>query len=676
MAGLVAGVDVGGTFTDLMVLDPATGSVRMAKVPTTLPNQAGGVLAAFQAAGVALSDLDLIVHGTTTTTNAVLERALCKTGLITTMGFRDVLELGRRTRPQAYGMKGEFRPVIPRDLRLEVPERMDASGRIVTDLDEAALRAAVQALRDQDCESLVIHFLHAYANPAHEIRAAQIAAEIWPNTYITMGHALLSESREYERGVTAAVNASVQPLLERYVARLAGELRERGYKNTLLVMNGNGGMVAADLVSREAVKTVMSGPASGVMAAVATGRRAGMPNLLTYDMGGTSTDVAMIRNSRAPVSNEIEVEYAMPIHVPMVDVRTVGAGGGSIARIDAGGLLRVGPESAGSYPGPICYGRGGQLVTISDANLLLGRLPEHRFGAAADLARQAMQDQIATPLGLSVEQAAEAVIRIANTHMAGAIRMVSISMGADPRDFALFAFGGAGPLHAVALARELAVPKVLVPARPGITNALGCVVADLRHDFVRTLNRPLDSADMDQVHAILAAQAAHGRDLIQAERVALTGVEYEYSADMQFIGQTHLLRIALPDAQPSRDTLQTLFESAYFARFRVELPNIRANLVNLNCSVIGRRPELDLSQLIASDGRKPVATPRESRRVWMGGWVDVPVYWRDELPIDLSLNGPAIIEQMDTTTLVERGCHVTSDTDGNLIIEVHHAQLG
>ena len=673
MAGIVAGVDVGGTFTDLMILDPATGDVSFAKVPTTLPNQAGGVLAAFEAAKTDLKEVDLIVHGTTTTTNAVLERALCKTGLITTMGFRDVLELGRRTRPNAYGMTGQFVPVIPRDLRLEVPERMDAKGRVVTALDEDALRDAVRALLQQGCESLVIHFLHAYANPAHELRAQKIAAEIWPNAHITLGHALLSESREFERGVTAAVNASVQPLLERYVARLAGELAARGYARDLLVMNGNGGMVAADKVSREAVKTVMSGPASGVMAAVATGRRAGMPNLLTYDMGGTSTDVAMIKAGRAPVSNEIEVEYAMPIHVPMVDVRTVGAGGGSIARVDQSGMLRVGPESAGSTPGPICYGRGGTRVTISDANLILGRLPAHRFGQAAEAARSAMADQIAGPLGLSVEAAAEAVVRIANTHMAGAVRMVSISMGADPRDFALFAFGGAGPLHAVALARELAIPRVLIPARPGITNALGCVVADLRHDFVRTLNRPLDGVEMGQVHALIAAQESEGRRLIGEEKIALTGVEVEYSADMQFVGQTHLLRVALPGPRPSREQLQSLFEAAYHARFKVDLPNIRANLVNLNCSVIGRRPALDLSRLIDPKGRLVTLSIKEMRRVWFGGWVETPVYWRDHLPLDLQLTGPAIIEQMDTTIIVEPGCTVTSDPDGNLIVEVPHA---
>ncbi|GAB1478454.1 hydantoinase/oxoprolinase family protein [Paracoccaceae bacterium] len=673
MAGLVAGVDVGGTFTDLVILNPATGAVRLAKVPTSLPDQSGGVLAAFAEAGADLLSMDLIVHGTTTTTNAVLERKLAKTGLITTAGFRDVLELGRRTRPQAYGMKGHFVPVIPRDLRLEVGERMDARGRVLTPLDEEAVARAVVALRDAGCESLVIHFLHAYANPAHELRAAEIAAGLWPNGYITTGHSLLSESREFERGVTAAVNASVQPLLERYVARLAKGLAVQGYSHDLLVMNGNGGMVAAGKVSREAVKTVMSGPASGVMAAVATGRRAGMANLLTYDMGGTSTDVAMIRAGVAPVSNEIEVEYAMPIHVPMVDVRTVGAGGGSIARVDAGGMLRVGPESAGSTPGPVCYGRGGAQVTISDANLLLGRLPAARFGQAAEAAREAMASQIAVPLGLTVEAAAEAVLRIANTHMAGAIRMVSISMGADPRDFALFAFGGAGPLHAVALAQELAVPRVLVPARPGLTNALGCVVADLRHDFVRTLNRPLDAVDMAQVRAILVGQEAEGRRLIGAEKLALQTVRAEFSADMQFIGQTHLLRIALPGPEVSREEMQRRFEAAYWARFKVELPTVRANLVNLNCSVIGERPELDLSRLIDPAERRARPEVTAMRAVWFGGWHQVPVYWRDHLPLDLDLQGPAIIEQMDTTVIVEPGCRVASDADGNLIIEVGHA---
>ncbi|MDQ1846991.1 hydantoinase/oxoprolinase family protein [Gemmobacter fulvus] len=671
MAGLVAGVDVGGTFTDLVIFDPATGRVTLAKTPTTLDNQAGGVLEAFAQTGVDLADVALIVHGTTTTTNAVLERNLCRTGLITTEGFRDLLELGRRTRPQPYGMTGRFVPVIPRDLRLGVPERMDAQGRVLTPLDEDALRRALTQLIEAGCESLVIHFLHSYANPAHERRAAEIARRLWPTPYITLGHALLSEAREYERGVTAAVNAAVQPLLERYVRRLSDSLKNRGYTADLLVMNGNGGMVNAGAVAREAVKTVMSGPASGVMAACYTGRRAGIENLITYDMGGTSTDVALIRNAQAPVSNEIEVEYAMPIHVPMVDVRTVGAGGGSIARVDAAGMLRVGPDSAGATPGPVCYGRGGSRVTISDANLLLGRLPASRFGQAAEAARQAMQDQIATPLGLPAEAAAAAVLRIANTHMAGAIRMVSLSLGADPRDFALFAFGGAGPLHAADLARELAIPRVLIPARPGITNALGCTVADLRHDFVRTLNRPLDDVDMAEVHALWAAQEAQGRAQIAAERLTLTDIRAEYSADMQFIGQTHLLRVPLPQGRPTRAALQTLFEAAYHARFHVDLPMIRANLVNLNCSVIGTRPELDLSALIDPAGRRSLTEAQTgSRPVWFGRWIDTPVYWRDHLPLDARLSGPAIIEQMDTTTILAPGDDLVSDSMGNLILTI------
>ncbi len=680
-SGAFAGIDVGGTFTDLIHYDSATARVRLAKVPTTLDNQANGVLAALDAAGVDAAALDLIVHGTTTTTNAVLERHLCKTGLITTRGFRDVLELGRRTRPQAYGMKGDFKPLIPRDLRLEVPERMLADGSEYLPLDEDALRGALRRLVGEGCEALVIHFLHAYANPAHELRAGEIAREEWPNGNITLGHALLSESREYERGVTAAVNASVQPLLRRYVERLADQLADRGYDRDVLVMNGNGGMVSARIVAEEAAKTVMSGPASGVMAAAYTGRRAGIRDLLTYDMGGTSTDVAMIRGADPAVSHEIEIEYAMPIHVPMVDVRTVGAGGGSIARVAPSGLLQVGPDSAGSTPGPICYGRGGAEPTISDANLLLGRMNPDRLNAVSDVVSMGrieaiFAEKLGAPLGLSAHEAAAAVLRIATAKMADAVRMVSVSLGEDPRDFALFAFGGAGPLHAVAIARELGVPRVLVPARPGITNALGCAVADLRHDYVNTVNTPLDSVDLDEVHAHFARQEADGRAAIDAERVDIAELRVVHSVDMQFIGQTHLLRVPLPHGTPTRQALQALFEEAYFRRFQVELPEIRPALVNVNCSVIGRRAEIDLSALIDAGGRRETLSDAQtgSRKVWFDGWMDTPVYWRDHLPATAELHGPAIVEQMDCTMVLEPGDFATQDADGNLIVTVGGAQ--
>ncbi len=676
--GIVAGVDVGGTYTDLILLDPATKQVRLAKQPTTAVNQAFGVLAALRAVAADLTSIDLIVHGTTTTTNAVLERNLCRTGLITTAGFRDLLELGRRTRPHAYGMFGRFKPIIPRDLRLEVPERMDATGTVRTPLDEDALRRAVRQLMHTGCESLVIHFLHAYANPTHERRAAAIAAEIWPNGNITMGHAMLSESREYERGVTAAISASVQPLLTRYLDRLRTELSERGYPGEILVMNGNGGMVSSHFVAKEAAKTVMSGPASGVMAAAYTGRRAGVGNLITYDMGGTSTDVALIRDAEPAVSNEIEIEYAMPIHVPMVDVRTVGAGGGSIARVDEAGLLQVGPESAGADPGPICYGRGGARPTISDANILLGRLNPDKLLAvddpvSVDTVRSIFARDLGDPLGLAAEESAAAVLQVANAHMAGAIRMVSISLGTDPRDFALFAFGGAGPLHATALARELGIPTVLVPSRPGITNALGCVVADLRHDFVNTINAPIDAVDLDRVHAIFARQTAAGERLIEKETVGISEIRHVFSADMQFVGQTHLLRVALPGPTPDRTTLQSLFERAYFDRFRVELSEIRANLVNLNASIIGVRPPVDLSSLIDPATREVTLAAAEigTRPVWFaGGWQDTSIYWRDRLPAGCRIEGPAIVEQMDTTIVIEPGNIATDDPDGNIHIQI------
>jgi N-methylhydantoinase A len=676
---VVAGIDVGGTFTDLLLIDGRDGGrVHIAKTPTTVDNQAFGVVAALADTGFPVEKIDLIVHGTTTTTNAVLERRLARTGMITTRGFRDVIELGRRTRPQAYGMTGTFVPVIPRNLRLEVSERVEASGAVRVPLDEEEMQAAVSQLLEAGCESLVIHFLHSYANPEHEKRAAEIAAERWPNGYITTGHSLLSEAREFERGVTAAVNASVQPILERYVERLRRELEARGYARDFLIMNGNGGMISARFVTQESAKTVMSGPASGVIAAAYTGRRAGYENLVTYDMGGTSTDVALIRNAEPAVSNETEIEYAMPIHVPMVAVHTVGAGGGSIARVDASGLIQIGPESAGANPGPICYGRGGTEPTITDANLVLGRLDPKKLLAVdkpvtVDHVRAIFEEKIGAPAGLSGVEAAGAVLRLGNIKMAGAIRMVSVSRGHDPRDFALFAFGGAGPQHATALARELGLPKVLVPARPGITNALGCVVADLRHDFVNTVNQPVATVEEARVREILERHRAEGAALIAKEAVQPETIRYSHSADMQFVGQTHILNVPLPTVDASRDLLQRLFEEAYFARFKVELPEIRANLVNLNTSVIGVRPAVDLSRLIDPNGRAGTleAALREIRPVWYDGtWHDTPVYAREKLPLDAVIQGPAILEQMDATTVLEPGDWAKTDADGNIVIEV------
>jgi N-methylhydantoinase A len=528
------------------------------------------------------------------------------------------------------------------------------------------------------CESLVIHFLHAYANPAHELRAGEIARDLWPNEYVTLGHQLLSEFREYERGTTAAVNAAVQPILDRYVRRLQGELERQGFRRDLLVMNGNGGTVAARVVAREAAKTIMSGPASGVMAAAATLAQSDIRNAITYDMGGTSTDVALIHGGVPQVSAEITLDYGLPIHVPMVDVKSVGAGGGSIASINAAGMLQVGPQSAGSDPGPICYGRGGTEPTVTDANLVLGRLdPDQLLAVSRPVTvaqvRQVFAHKLAKPLGIEVDAAAAAVVRLGNTHMAGAIRMVSLARGLDPRDFTLFAFGGAGPLHAVALARELGIPEVLVPARPGLTNALGCLVADLRQDFVNTLNVPLDAADMNEVHAILAGQRERGIAINAEEQSEIASTTVLHGADMQFRGQTHLIRVAFPSADVSRETIRSLFEAAYDARFQVRLPEIKAVLVNLVTSVIGRRPPFPIASLIdpaARASRLQDAVIGERQLFADGGWQTAQVFDRVKLPAGARLTGPVIVQQMDATTVIEPGAVASVDAVGNLRIAV------
>jgi len=674
----VLGIDVGGTFTDLMYVDKENNIIKFAKVPTSPDNQAFGVMDAIKKANLKLDQVKLIVHGTTTTTNALLERKLSKTGLITTKGFKDVIELGRRTRPNSYGMHGKFVPIISRDLRCEVTERIDAKGNVISALNETEVKKNAKKLLKLGCEAIVIHFLHSYRNNYHELKAFKIISDFWPNNYITMGHSLLSENREYERGVTAAINASVQPILEKYLRKLENELELANYKNELLVMNGNGGTISSKLVVNEAAKTVMSGPASGVIAAAHTGKLSGIDNIITYDMGGTSTDVALIIGNQPSVSSDLEVEYGMPVHVPMVDVRTVGAGGGSIAKLNSVGLLEVGPDSAGSIPGPICYGNGGIVPTISDANLLLGRLNISKIisdnnKVSIDNIKKIFFNKLSKSLSFDEIKTAEAVIKIANTKMAGAIRMVSISLGVDPRDFTLFAFGGAGPLHASSLAKELGIPKVLIPARPGITNALGCVVADLRQDFTKTLNIPIDKVNILDLHSLFEQQEKRGIELIKKQGLKLTNISSNFSLDMQFIGQTHILRIDLPNSSPGLDYLQKRFEKSYFNRFKVKLSEIRANIVNINTTVQGHKEPFDISLLnnVSHKRLNLKDALLENRKVYFKDeFLKTPIYSRDRMPLEFNIKGPAIIEQMDTTILIEPNDRAYCDNLGNIFIEV------
>jgi N-methylhydantoinase A len=669
------GVDVGGTFTDFLALDPERRVFRVAKVPSTPEDQSVGFIAGLSVLETDLAAVTALVHGTTVATNAVLERKGARCGLITTAGFRDVLELGRRTRPNPYGMTGSFEALIPRDLRTEVSERIDAAGRVLTPLDEAAVRQAVHRLRARDAEALVIHFIHSYANPSHERRCAEIARELWANRYVTLGSDILREVREFERGSTAALNGYVQPIVSRYLGRLSQNLRGAGLNNELLVMQGNGGMMAAGTAVDLAVHTILSGPAAGAIAAATIGAQAGYPNLVACDMGGTSFDVSLIAAGEPALSAEKDIAYGVPLRVPLVDIHTIGAGGGSIARITRAGLLQVGPESAGARPGPIAYGRGGTDVTVTDANLLLGRLdPDRLTGVAGRAPMQriaaAIEEKIGAPLGLDAIAAAVAVLAVTTDQLAYAIRLVSVEKGHDPRDFALFAFGGAGPLHAVEIARELGIPTVLVPRFPGITSALGCVLAPVRHDFVQSIGQPLASVEPGEIDRRFADQAAAGRQLLDREGVPLAEIAVQHEVDLLFRGQSHVFRVPVTAPGFDRDAVLADFMASYKARFDIELPEMTAMLANLRTTVIGRRAPVDLA-IFAPAERSATMPPGGMRPVrFGGGWFGTPIYDRAFLDRGVRLAGPAIVEQPDATVVIDPGATAAVDGLGNLVISV------
>ena len=675
MSGWQAGVDVGGTNTDLLFLDPETDSYRVSKVATTTDDQSLAVLEGLQSGDTPIAELAAVVHGTTIATNAVLERKGARCGLITTRGFRDVLELGRRTRPNNYGMTGSFEPLIDRELRLEVSERLDARGRVVTPLDEDEVRTALQTLESLGADAIVIHFLHAYANPVHEKRAAEIAGEVWKSGFVSTSSEILREVREFERGSTAAVNAYVQPVLAAYLDRISQRLNDAGFLRPLLVMQGNGGTLTAQAAARQPVQTVMSGPAAGAVAAAYIGKQAGFENLIACDMGGTSFDVSVIIGSTPALSSEKDLAYGIPVRVPMVDIHTIGAGGGSIARVDSAGLLRVGPESAGAQPGPVCYGRGGSQPTVTDANLVLGHIDVAGFAGVAEhsdgrqQAAAAIDESVGRPLGLDTVDAAAAILAISSNQLASAIRLVSIEKGHDPRDFALFAFGGAGPLHAVGLARELGIPRVLVPRFPGITSALGCLISDLRHDYVETLWRPLAAVDPQSADQIFRKHAEQGRQTITDEGVPTESIDIIHEADLMYQGQSHVFRVRVQSPGFSEQDVAAAFAERYRERFDIVLEDMTPVLASLRTTVIGRRPDLVLKRL-AKDDQSLETGPVSRRSVYFAGeWIDTPVYVRDTLVPQTSLNGPAVVQQADTTCLIDPEARATVDADDNLIIE-------
>ncbi len=676
----VAGVDVGGTFTDVFVLDEASGRCTVAKVPSTPDDQSRGFLAGLDAGAGDTRALATVVHGTTVGTNALLERKGARTGVITTRGFRDVLEMRRRDRPTTWGLWGAFEPIVPRDLRLEVDERTLADGTVREPVDLDQVHAAARALREAGAEALCITFVNAYANAENERRALAAAREEWPNEHLVASSEILPEIREFERASTATLNAYLQPVMARYLGRLESRLADVGAEATVLIVQSNGGVMDVDTARRLPVRTALSGPAAGVIAGARIAMEAGFPNVVTCDMGGTSFDVSLVVDGESRLAAQSAVDYGLVVRTPMVEMTTIGAGGGSIAWIDRGGLLRVGPESAGSDPGPVCYGLGNERPTVTDANLVLGRINADRpIGGRLDrlddaAARAALASHVGEPLGLDPVAAAEAVVRVANAHMAGAIRLVSIERGHDPGEFVAMPFGGGGALHAGALVQEVGLAGALVPRYPGVTSALGCVLADMRHDFVQTHNVLLDALDVGALDAMMVARARAGETLLESAGIAFEGIEHLFELDMSYLGQTHTVDVPLALALSgestgvTRDAIRAAFDARYAREYSRPLQGVPVRVLNLRVSVIGRRPRFDLASLApASDA---AAAPAGEREVHIdGAWHRVPVHERLSLPVHAEVVGPALLEQPDTTIFVDPGLRGYVDWFGNLVIE-------
>jgi len=673
------GVDIGGTFTDIVTIHD--GTVRVTKTPSTPDSPETGVINGLEkvesAAEFSLEDVGFLGHGTTVATNAVLEREWANTALVTNEGFRDVLEIGRQARPDIYDFQVEKPdPVVPRDRRFEVPGRVDERGNTITELDEDAVRDLADQLQDRDVDSVVVSLLFSFENPKHEERVRDLLRAEGVDASISLSCEVLPEIREYERSLTTALNGALKPVMDRYIGNLTDRVGEAGVGAELKIMQSNGGIITADAARQQPVNTLLSGPAGGVQGAAYVAGLTGTEDLLTMDMGGTSCDVSLVQSGDPLVSTDVDVgDY--PVSVPMIDIHTVGAGGGSVAWLDAGGALRVGPKSAGADPGPVSYGRGGDRPTITDAHLLLGRLDPKSFLSGeldvevADVERVFERD-LADPLDYSVRAAAQGVLDVANANMARALRVVSVERGYDPRDFALVAFGGAGPLHATTLAAELDIPKVIVPRTAGVLSALGLLISDIIYDYSTSRVRHLAAVSPDELQVEFDRFAATGRDRLADERLDPDQMVVERTVDLRYAGQSFELGVPVPDGALDADTIATLeerFHDAHRRRYGHAYEDEPVELVTIRARARGIVDEPDLE---AADTAGTVEDAiRETRPVVYDG-VDrtTRVYDRDRLPTGAEFDGPAVVEGVESTVVVRPGQHAHVDEYGSLHVEV------
>ena len=686
----LVGVDVGGTFTDVIFADTESGRTEIHKVPTTPDDPSDGVSTAISGLcerhNIAPTEINHLLHGTTIATNAILQHDGAKTGMITTRNYRDILHIGRHQRPEHYSIMQEVpwqdRVLVRRQHRLTASERIaPPTGQVLTELDEDEVRTAIQALKNADVESIAVCFLFSYLNPVHENRARELIEEEYPECFVTTSSSVSPQFREFERFTTATMNAFIGPKVRDYVNHLATRISDDGIRADLHVMSSNGGVATAKMVSDRPVMTLLSGPAAGVLGGAWTGELSNRTKLITFDMGGTSADIGIVSDGTFAQASARDTWIAgYPLLVSMIDIHTIGAGGGSIAYADPGGGFRVGPRSAGAIPGPAAYGRGGKQPTVTDANVVLGRLDKDYFlGGEMSLDDSAAQQAItglATELGLGVPDTADGILTLVTANMANAIRSRTVQKGIDPREFSLIAFGGAGPLHAVDVARELGMSEVIIPPYPGITSAVGLLTTDLKYDTIRTEFQVSGEIDLQRLNSDLEEMERELTDQFLNDGLAESAISFQRSGDLRYVGQGYELRITFSDVSLDDDSLQEIFNQFHIqhrAEYGHDFPDSAIEIVNARVTGIGQMPKISQPEDINSG-------TQESALMKSGGCMfrvdnrleefETMFYQRDKLPLEHSIAGPAIIIQQDSTTVVPPNNQFVSDTAGNMIISI------
>lgn len=672
--------DIGGTFTDLVYVDEK-GRVGIEKSHTTPPHFEKGVMDVLNKAKVDTEKISMFIHGTTVIINALTERKGAKVGLITTKGFRDVLEIARGNRPDLYNIRYKKpKPFVERHLRLEVSERSNDKGEVLSPLLREEVEKCVDYFKKEGVEAIAVSYLHSYANPQHEKETVNIIKELWPEVLITASSDITKEWREYERTNTAVLNAYVQPAATTYIDKLDHELHEKTDTKQRYIMQSNGGTTKFDKVKKTPINMVESGPVAGIFGAAVLGELIHEKNIIAFDIGGTTAKCSLIENGEVKVSTDYYIEKnarnaGYPIKTPVVDIVEIGNGGGSIAWIDKAGALKVGPQSAGANPGPVAYGLGGTEPTTTDANLLTGRLSPKNFDYKVDLdnVRSAMEQKIGNHFGISAEEAALGIIRIANSNMLNALKLISIRKGYNPQDFTLLAFGGGGSMHAPALASELGVKKVIVPIASPVFSAWGMLMTDLRHDYIQTYIKRMDELSLEEMDQQWNNIEKHAFNHFQEEGMSAENVFFQRFADMRYLGQEHTVKVPVPNrkwSQADKESIIETFHALHEKNYTFKLEETATEIVNLHVIALGKVPKPLIAEITRSGNVEEAK--KEYRDIYYEGkgWVNTPIYDRDKLPPKVEIQGPAVVEEKSAVTVIYENQKLHVDHYGNLIIEM------